>query len=85
MIAPSVLERLPIHDKLEEKVELLLASLGSKVIPLQPFFDELFHLLIVEDQLVNVFKMFARVFICLHSFEKVMDYWSIISMLRTIH
>ena len=85
MIAPSVLKRLPIHDKLVEKVELLLASLGSKVIPLQPFFDELFHLLIVKYQLVNVFKMLTRVFICLHSFEKVMDYWSIISMLRTIH
>ena len=84
-IFPGVLERLPVHNELVKEVKLLLDGPGPKVVLFNALFDEVFHLLVVKDQLVNVFKMLARVFICLHSFEKVVDYWSIISMLRTIH
>ena len=71
-IFPGVLERLPVHNELVKEVKLLLDGPGPKVVLFNALFDEVFHLQVIEYQLVDILKMFLRFFILHDTFEKVL-------------
>ena len=72
VVSPSVLERLPVHNELVKEVKLLLDGPGPKVVLFNALFDEVFHLQVIEYQLVDILKMFLRFFILHDTFEKVL-------------
>ena len=48
-----IMERLPVHDELVEEVKLLSLRLLTDVGSPNPMLDELFHLVLVEEQLID--------------------------------
>ena len=71
VVLPCVLERLPVHNQLVQEVKLLLRWPSPKVVLFQTLLDELFHLEVIEDQLIDVFEDLACFTILLHCFKKV--------------
>ena len=66
-----MLERLSVHNKLVQEVELLLDRSRPEIVLLQALLDELFHLLVIQHQFINAFEVWTSVTFLLNCFEEV--------------